>query len=207
MLSFYQPYEFEFNPTEGQMLVATPLTQKCIYNLFQAVCSNMGGLINGNFGVGKTETIKSLARTMAKPFLQWSCRGGCSYSGLSRIFQGMALGGWWLSLDEINHLEMEVISTLVQQVLNIKHAVLQMKKTMEVNLAGGTKEVAFNNRIGIFATFSHNELIEERGKRGGERGGFGKYPHILMEQFRVVYMIVPDIKVILTAKLLMLGFT
>jgi cystathionine beta-lyase family protein involved in aluminum resistance len=66
------------------------------------VSSNIGGLINGNYGVGKTETIKTLARCLAKPFISWSCRGGCTYNGLSRIFSGMIIGGWWLSLDEIN---------------------------------------------------------------------------------------------------------
>lgn len=65
----------------------------------------MGGLINGGTGVGKTETIKSLARSLAKPFIQWSCRGGTSYNGLSRIFAGMAISGCWLCLDEINQLE------------------------------------------------------------------------------------------------------
>lgn len=62
----------------------------------------MGGLVNGGIGVGKTETIKSLGRSLAKPLIIWSCRGGSSYYGLSRIFTGMAIGGCWLCLDEIN---------------------------------------------------------------------------------------------------------
>jgi hypothetical protein len=62
----------------------------------------MGCLIYGGYGVGKTETIKSLAKYLAKPFKIWSCRGGNSYQGLSRIFSGMIIGGFWLTLDEIN---------------------------------------------------------------------------------------------------------
>jgi hypothetical protein len=35
--------------------------------------------------------------------------------------------------------------------------VVQLKKTLEVNLAGGVKEVSFNKGMGIFATFTYNE--------------------------------------------------
>jgi hypothetical protein len=62
----------------------------------------MSTLIKGNFGVGKSETIKSLALSLAKPFFEWSCRGGCSYYGLSRILTGTIIGGWWLCLNDIN---------------------------------------------------------------------------------------------------------
>mmetsp|Transcript_9201 Transcript_9201/g.8585 ORF Transcript_9201/g.8585 Transcript_9201/m.8585 type:complete len:589 (-) Transcript_9201:385-2151(-) len=211
LLSFYQNYEFEFNPTEGQVLVNTPLTQRCMLNLFSAISLNLGGMINGNFGVGKTETIKSLARSLAKPFIVWSCRGGCSYSGLSRIFSGMVIGGWWLCLDEINQLEIQVMSTLIQQVLNIKNVVYQMKKTLEVNLAGGIREVPYNSGMAIFSTFTYNECLptrrlHEKQKQSTLGSNFQNYPHILFENFRVIYMITPDTRIILTAKLLMLGF-
>eukprot|EP00347_Sterkiella_histriomuscorum_P007658 403348070 len=212
LLSFTQQYGFEFNPTEGQMLVNTPLTQKTLYSLFQCVSSQIGGLIYGPQGVGKTETIQSLARTLAKPFLLWSCRGGCSYNGLSRIFAGMAIGGQWLCMDEINHLEIQILSTLIQQVLNIKHAVLLHKNRIEVNLSGGNIEVPFNRNFGLFATFtfnqavSNNDLIFRESKRM-----FGiklkNFPHIIFENFRTVNMLIPDIKVIINAKLMMLGFS
>ena len=45
---FYQNYGFEFTPTEGSVIVNTPLTQKCLFNLFSSVSQFTGALINGN---------------------------------------------------------------------------------------------------------------------------------------------------------------
>ena len=72
--------------------------------------------------------------------------------------------------------------------------------------------MAFNRSMGIFATFTYNEQIQRnqfvfKNKNNQYGTRFSNFPHILFENFRTIYLVKPDIKIILTAKLLMLGFT
>ena len=117
-----------------------------------------------------------------------------------------------MCLDEINHLEIQILSTLIQQVLNIKHAVYMHKNKIEVNLSGGSIEVPFNRNFGLFATFTQNQkvptnnLIQRESKKiYGIK--YNNFPHIIFENFRSIYILVPDVRIILTARLMMLGFT
>ena len=82
--------------------IYTPASQKVMFNLLTAISSNLGGLINGDFGIGKTQTITALCHYLAKKQIKWSLRGGGSYICLGNILSAMAIGGFWLCLDEIN---------------------------------------------------------------------------------------------------------
>jgi len=59
-----------------------------------------------------------------------------------------------LLLDEVNQLQIQIVSTLIQQVLTLKHAALTFRERIEVNLQGGNIEVPFDRNFGIFGTFS-----------------------------------------------------
>ena len=83
------------------------------------------------------------------------------------------------------------------------------KTVLEVNIRQKTCEVPFNKDFGIFSTFqtkkSHNNICQNNSTMHGK--SLSAFPHILFEQFRTVNLQVPETRIILAARLLMLGFT
>ena len=101
-LNFMEEYGFEFNSSVKNAFIMAPESERIMFNLLTSVTNSLGGLINGSSGVGKTETVKALCHGLARPYISWTCRGGTSYQCLARILKGMAMGGFWICLDEIN---------------------------------------------------------------------------------------------------------
>ena len=81
-------------------------------------------MINGTNGIGKTNTIQNFAIQMAKPFISWTCRGGASYESLSRIFKAVAMGGFWVCIDDMNQLELELISRVVDFMSKLREGIM-----------------------------------------------------------------------------------
>lgn len=150
-----------------------------------SVLSNLqhanGVLLQGPSGTGKTESLKELARCMAKYCLVFNCSSEVNVRTLQKLLSGLCYTGSWLCLDEINRLSTEIMSVVANQINMIRNAALQHKDTF--NFMG--KEMRLRKGVGIFSTM--NPIYLKR----------AKLTENLKSYFRVISVNVPDYQMIL----------
>ena len=181
-------------------LVITPLTDRVWLTMTSALHIKLGCSLGGPAGTGKTETTKDLAKFLGIQCIVFNCSEQIDYRLIGNIFSGLCKHkqGAFACLDEFNRINVEVLSVIASQLLNIRLGLLlpiPSHISAEKRRVYILSWVDLVGKLGVFVTMNPTY------------SGRAELPDNLKSLFRPITMMVPDFSIIAQVKLYSEGFT
>ncbi|KAG0688549.1 hypothetical protein C6P40_000845 [Pichia californica] len=172
-------------------LAYTPLLNSTFTLLCEALDQNLGGLLLGPAGTGKTESVKSLGYNFGRTVSVFCCDNTFDVESVSRILIGLSQVGGWGCFDEFNRLDKDILSGISTQIEKLQIG-LSLEDDSSIELLG--KSFTVVKSYGIFIT--NNPNYEGR----------STLPDNIKSKFLAFSLMVPDTGIITRVLLTTQGF-
>ena len=178
---------YEFHNLSEHSYIPTPVTEKLMLHIVNSVVTHQTILLFGQSNSGKTSTLRELALYCGKGICFWTSVRESTFNVLMSIVSGCATGGFWGVIEEIQNLEISVLSTITHYLTDI----IQKMSMGQNKIIIDDKYLKTKQGFSMFFTSSNKDKL---------------MPSIT-QNLRTISLIQPDFKQIIKMKLEALGYS